>query len=208
MTSSEHLVLINGIPVTGPEQYSIASVRSALKISDADLLKNFQGKKVLELGSGRSPLLDTFIGNKIDATGLDPWVYFADVLPSNYDGKQLRAYYKKFQQHLVAGDALATPFSSKTLDVVVSHNLANNLPAADAQRLVSESVRLLRPGGEARHWPILSESIAKISADLRKMPEVAEFNFIKQDVQYFDWYKGAFALEGNLLTIKIRSASP
>ncbi len=101
---------------------------------------DLRGKKVLEIGAG---------------TGRDSFPLVeagAEVTQLDYAENSLRLLKRIAEQgkvpvHIVGGDTFALPFRDGTFDVVFHQGLLEHFRKPDADRLIRENVRVLKPGG-------------------------------------------------------------
>ncbi len=101
---------------------------------------NLRGKKILEVGSG---------------TGRDsfPLVeYGGEVYQVDYSEHSLQIIKRLAQeQHLsvrlISSDAFALPFPDRTFDIVFHQGLLEHFRDQEAEQLLKENIRVLKPGG-------------------------------------------------------------
>jgi len=141
----------------------IEEYEQALGISRERLL----GKKVLDVGSGGGSFLRECAKLGIDAIGIDP--VYASVFGVNMLGRPYKidilksetvSLANKYGAKIVAGVHEALPFKEDTFDFVLgcyssvayaAQNYADLKQREQAvKRMVEETIRVLKPGGEAR----------------------------------------------------------
>lgn len=140
---------VEGVEVTG---VSFSEIQKNLDLT-TEILQNLKRKKlkVLSLGEGFSQLLPTLLSNGIAAQGLDIW-YHSKNIPQNKTlvTKEMQNYQDGHAPKLIRGSALDIPMKSESIDFVVSHNLTYYLHIAEQLRVLTETIRVLSVGGEAR----------------------------------------------------------
>jgi len=101
---------------------------------------DFKGKYVLEVGAGTGR--DSFCLVKLGAevVQLDYVESSLAIIRSLSDREGIRV-------HIVQGDAFSLPFPDLTFDVVFHQGLLEHFREDDAQKLLSENVRVLKKGG-------------------------------------------------------------
>lgn len=114
------------------------------------------GRSVLTVGEGISELLPTLIEIQIPTQALDIWYHskipYIETAPyTQHQGlKAMAEFQKKYSPYLIRGSALDMPLENETKDFILSHLLANNLHIGEQLRFFSETVRVLKVGGQAR----------------------------------------------------------
>lgn len=101
---------------------------------------DLRGKRVLEIGAGTGRDSFPLVGAGAEVTQLD------------YAENSLRLLKRMAEQgripvHIVGGDTFALPFRDETFDVVFHQGLLEHFRKPDADRLLRENVRVLKPGG-------------------------------------------------------------
>jgi ubiquinone/menaquinone biosynthesis C-methylase UbiE len=112
--------------------------RSHWKLFQELMGPNFKGRRVLEVGCGRASISSYFAQNGFDVTCLDLSEKVLQVAEEIYKKNNLKA---KFVQ----GNALDLAFPDGSFDVNVSIGLLEHFE--DLEKLLSEQVRVLAPGG-------------------------------------------------------------
>lgn len=148
----DQYVFANGVAVTGEFLYPLPLILKNLSIT-REVLQLYKHGNVLTLGEGFSGLLPLLFYHEVQAQALDLW-YHAKNIPSNASGLEMQRYIREYGDHLIQGDATQMPLPSESFEFVVSHMLLNNMPAATQFRVINEVVRILKPGGEARLFPV------------------------------------------------------
>lgn len=102
-----------------------------------DALGGWVGRDVLELGTGRSPglLKEIIAAGARSGIGIDPQLAITDRGPARFlrfDGRNI-------------------PLPSASIDVIVSKSVLEHVKPQDVEPLISETFRLLRPGGGGVH---------------------------------------------------------
>lgn len=178
----EDFVLANGVAVTGEFIYSLEMVLHNLDLKSIDSLK---GKSVLSLAEGVSGLLPHLIQNGIAARGLDLW-YHSSELPNNYSGQLMSSHIEKWGDYLINGDATKIPLESESVDFVISHMLVNNVDLDTQKRIVSDSVRVLKKGGQIRIFGFDKEESKEVGAFLDELwPQSISYSF---EEKHFDYH--------------------
>lgn len=144
----------DGVAITGNEHYPIELVLENLGLVDKISSLSNQAK-ILSVGEGRSHLVPTLVSRGLKATGVDIWYRIGNFETfkkdqMNDDVKANIEYLEMNKDFLEAADATALPFESGSVDLVLSHQLINNLGSTKAELAMQEMVRVLSKGGEAR----------------------------------------------------------
>ena len=100
--------------------------------------KEFEGKKVLDVGSGNGYVLSKYA--KEGAS-----VYGVDITPTGIQLCRSRFGYLGIQGNFQVADAQHLPFENNTFDCVTSMGVLHHVPVTE--RAVSEIFRVLKPGG-------------------------------------------------------------
>lgn len=103
-----------------------------------ELLGPVQGLQVLDVGCGDGALAVALAKRGVHVTGVD-----AD--PRMLAAAQERARLARAPVNLIGADAQALPFKTGTFDVIVAITVLCFAP--DAEQLLGEMARVLRPGG-------------------------------------------------------------
>lgn len=151
---TEKYVDVNKVMVTGTK---FKAIQSNLALNTQMLNEMAQpGRSVLTVGEGTSELLPALIEMRIPTQALDLWYhskipYLESAPHTQHEGlKNMAEFQKKYGPHLIRGSALDMPFEIESKDFILSHLLANNLHIAEQLRFFTETVRVLKIGGEAR----------------------------------------------------------
>lgn len=102
----------------------------------SDFLGPLASKRVLDLGTSTGIIGNYLAEYSADVTGIDidaPAVEYA------------RATNQRDNLHFVVGDGMQLPFSDNSFDVVICAQIYEHVP--DANRLVDDIHRVLKPGG-------------------------------------------------------------
>lgn len=137
---------INNIRITGDDFYPLALVRGNLGLTDRYLVRLPKNAKILSVGEGISELAPYLHKDFPNVRAVDLWYDQTD-LPL-----KLQEYVKRNRSLLTSGNATQLPIESRSIDLVVSHMLINNVAGDDRTvgRMIQEMVRVLAPQGEAR----------------------------------------------------------
>jgi len=143
-----------------PYNYSLDQIEKSLDIKD---LTAYKGKTVISLGEGDGKLTAALTKEGSEAYGIDTWYdarsFNKADIPVNITNtdevtkaaNSMLTSINENQGRLVAGDARYLPLADKSVDVVLSNKLINNMSyASDMNTVVEESLRVLKPGGEIR----------------------------------------------------------
>lgn len=129
--------------ITGDWKHSLVQQKQHLGLTDAVLARFPRSAKVVSVGEGTSSLSSNLRQRFPDSKAIDIWYDQAD-LPD-----ELRLFVERNRPHLIAASATRIPLPDLSVDLVVSHNLINNLEESASLALL-EMVRILKIGGEAR----------------------------------------------------------
>ena len=150
-------VSANGVAVTGELWYPYSMVIQDLGLDVRTLLR-LKGATVLSVGEGISELLPRLLEKGFKVKGLDIW-YHTNNYPTNYVGRLMSKYVKKYGDNLVQGDAHQIPLPDESFDLVVSHKLVNNFSdLRDQFMMVDEAIRVCKKGGEVRFFGMMPKS--------------------------------------------------
>jgi hypothetical protein len=142
-------------------------------------VKDFRGKRVLDIGTCYGTFQEECLGQGVDAIGLDP--YYA------YRGKSKKIIERHLSVHenrryKIAGINETLPFTENSFDAVLSlfssfFYLGNNYPELAlrremAKKMFEEIVGVLKPGSEARIGPTTYPSDMKFYRPI--LEEVSE----------------------------------
>ncbi len=159
----------NGVLVTGEQTWALSELFKNMAI-DNNVIEIWAQSHalILSLGEGTSNLVPTLVQRGVNAYGLDVCYSIAIDFPNTPRGEEMKNYLILNRSRLIIGDARYLPYEAETLDVVVSHKLVNNLHIADTLDIITEILRVLKIGGEARIYGfspaklrIVSEFIVK-----------------------------------------------
>ncbi len=154
------------VPVTGPDRYPLTAVLSDLQITEA-FKSRLAGKRIISLGEGYSELLPWLLKLSPWARGIDLWYDLKIPIPKQGEQAQLMLDYRqKYQPFLLTASATDLPFPSESVDFVLSHQLVNNLNPADIRKVLTEAIRVLAIGGEARLYGFSMQSHSKVLNDV------------------------------------------
>ncbi len=98
----------------------------------------FQGKRVLDVGSGNGYVLSMYAREGAEVHGID-------VTPTAVDLCQKRFKYSSLEGDFRVADAEELPFDDDTFDCACSMGVLHHVP--DTEKAVSEIRRVLKPGG-------------------------------------------------------------
>jgi hypothetical protein len=174
------LVLVNNVMVTGDIHYSFSDVKKHLNL-DQKLTTKWKNEDatVVSLAEGVSLLVPSLLKQGVKAYGVDLWYNDTLNIPNNLMGELMLSYINVYGDHLIAGDARHLDFKDESIDVVLSHNLVNNLHIADVFEVITETLRVLKIGGEARIYGFSQKKMNAvtnfIAANFQK--EVNNFSF-------------------------------
>jgi SAM-dependent methyltransferase len=140
---------------------------------EVDALKLAGSEQVLDLGCGRGAVLLT-VARRLTtgkATGLDLW-QAKDQSGNTGAATRQNALAEGLSDRidLVTGDMRALPFEDNTFDLVVSSLALHNVPGTDDRRKVlTEALRVLRPGGrlliaDALHADAYADALSEAGA--------------------------------------------
>lgn len=119
------------------DQYHFEKLHHLLQLVDFD---GYRGRKVLEVGCGAAVDLARFAKGGAEATGVDLAASAIELARANFKQQGLAGEF-----HIANGEAL--PFADNTFDLVYAHGVVQY--TANPRRLVEETRRVLKPGGEA-----------------------------------------------------------
>lgn len=200
----EDYVTVNDVAVTGDFYYPLDLVLKNLNLTKEDV-KTYKRKVTISLAEGVSHFLPYFLSQGIPIVALDLW-YKDQRFPDNSTGRLMRQYVQQYNPHLIAADATKIPLPDKSIDVVFSHMLLNNIGYEEQLDVLKESIRILKKNGEARLFGIGDGQAIEIAQFLdQNYKDWIEFSFHKKNF--------SFVLHGEkynhvayLLVIKKRSA--
>lgn len=143
-----------GVPITGDEHYPIELVLKNLGLTEK-LSSISKQTRIVSVGEGRSQLVPMLAAQGFRVKGTDIWydveglkqALSAETAP---DLKSDFEYLQKNSELLQAADATRLPIESGTVDLVLSHQLINNLGDSKSDLAIQEMIRVLSKGGEAR----------------------------------------------------------
>ena len=142
-----------GITVTGEPQYDRNFTRKNLGLN-VPIINSWkkERKKILLLGEGYGSLLPLMIESGIEAKALDLW-YGAkeeDIPWQTQQYDDIISYLEKYKPYLIAGSALELPESVERPNIILSHQLVNNINPQEKFRVIDECLRVIADKGEIR----------------------------------------------------------
>ncbi|MDD0853365.1 class I SAM-dependent methyltransferase [Halobacteriovorax sp. GB3] len=139
---------VNDILVTGEEVlYKTEDIIDSLMIEPYHLIKwRANGTRTLSLGEGFSGLVPFLLSQGIEVKGLDLWYHAMDDLPANNNTVRLmREYTRNYGKHLIQGSATDIPIEDNSIDIIMAHQLLNNLDERTSREVINEAIRVIRP---------------------------------------------------------------
>jgi ubiquinone/menaquinone biosynthesis C-methylase UbiE len=149
----------------------------------------YQDKKVLEVGCGAGIDLVRFVRAGANVTGIDLSTTAIDLTCRNIEQNGLSA-----DLRVMNGEAMQFPDDS--FDVVYAHGVLQY--TADAEKMVVEIYRVLKPGGEAilmvynrNSWLNLMRAVTKVPLEHEDAPVLKKFSIgeLKQLISPFKNYR-------------------
>jgi SAM-dependent methyltransferase len=119
------------------DEYHFEKLHHLLRLVNFD---GYKGRRVLEVGCGAGTDLVRFAKGGADVTGVDVAASAIALARQNFAQQGLQA-------DLREADGEHLPFPDNAFDLVYGHGVVQY--TADAQKLVDECRRVLKPGGEA-----------------------------------------------------------
>ena len=119
------------------DQYHFEKLHHLLRLVPFDAC---QGRRVLEVGCGAGVDLARFARGGADVVGVDLAASAIALARANFEQQHLQGQFE-------VADGEALPFATDTFDLVYAHGVVQY--TANPQKLVDESHRVLKPGGEA-----------------------------------------------------------
>jgi SAM-dependent methyltransferase len=119
------------------DQYHFEKLHHLLRLVDFD---GYAGRRVLEIGCGAGVDLARFAKGGAEVTGVDLAESAIQLARANFEQQQLKGAF-----HRADGEQL--PLPDNAFDLVYAHGVVQY--TATPRRLVEESYRVLKPGGEA-----------------------------------------------------------
>ncbi len=154
------------ILVTGGTAYPLDVIYKNMGL-DSESVLQLKGKRVVSVGEGYSDLLPDLLSKDVAAFGMDLW-YDQKEFPNNETGKRMKTYVEKYSAQLITASCANVPTKLYgTMDLVLMHQLLNNLSEDDRQRCAQESVAMVRPGGRAVFACLASSTAERISENLK-----------------------------------------
>lgn len=168
-------IFVEGIKVTGEEQYPLESIIHNLGL-ELKVLESWKssGAKIVSVGEGRSNLVPWLRQNGLNAFGLDVWYSPKFNFPKSSEGKKMEDYYNRNAQNLITGRAEKMPFENESVDVFLSHGLVNNLHIVQTFQMMMEEFRCLKVGGESRIGPLTLIQIKALDEFLEDNPSLRD----------------------------------
>lgn len=174
---------IDGILITGGNETNLESILKHLRISNFDLRQwREMHYFVVSVGEGFSNLIPHFKNSNIRTLGLDIWYDYKMDFPQTKIGQRMSDYLRKNYLNLRKSNATHLRLSDESTDILVSHLLINNMHIADTLDFISEVIRVLRPGGEARLYGTSKKKIQAIREFIKE-------NF-SNEFRNFQFYDG------------------
>jgi ubiquinone/menaquinone biosynthesis C-methylase UbiE len=149
----------------------------------------YQDKKVLEVGCGAGIDLVRFVRAGANVTGIDLSTTAIDLTCRNIEQNGLSA-----DLRVMNGEAMQFPDDS--FDVIYAHGVLQY--TADAEKMVVEIYRVLKPGGEAilmvynrNSWLNLMRAVTKVPLEHEDAPVLKKFSIgeLKQLISPFKNYR-------------------
>lgn len=142
--------------ITGKDHYSMEVVLHNLGLTNY-ISKISKAVKIISVGEGMSELAPNLANEGFNIWGVDIW-YEAKNLPKSaeesrkktMDGDDAYEYVTENRAILQAADATSLPYQSGSIDLVLSHQLINNLKDKNAFLAIQEMVRIVKKGGQVR----------------------------------------------------------
>ncbi len=162
--------MANGAMITGDEHYPLDVVLSNLGLK-GHLPEISKSTKILSVGEGRSNLVPNLAKHGYQAKGTDIWydavnkeaAEFLEAAAENY------IYVQENRALLDTADATKLPYTTESMDLVLSHEVINNLSPENAELTVQEMIRVTAKGGQTR---IAFNSIVKFDSLIRRLKSV------------------------------------
>jgi hypothetical protein len=152
---------INGAMITGANFYPVEFIIGNLGLTPG--LGSLEGLSVVSVGEGYSGFLPYALSKNIEIIAVDPayprpgqeMSEFADALPrpqgyAHLQANPLLKYINAYRPYLRHGNAQNLPLDDKSVDVLLSHKIANHtalnngFTALDGIRFVEEGLRVAR----------------------------------------------------------------
>ena len=150
---------------------------------------SYRGKSLLEVGCGSGIDLVRFARAGAIATGIDLSRVAVELARKNIELNGLSA-----EIHIMNGEAMQ--FADNSFDVVYAHGVLQY--TADAEKMIAEIQRVLKPGGEAImmvynriSWLNLMRMLTKVPLEHEDAPVLKKFSIseLKKLLQPFQEYK-------------------
>ena len=151
--------------------------------------RTYQDKKILEVGCGAGIDLVHFARAGANVTGIDLSTTAIDLACRNIEQNRLSA-----DLHVMNGESMQFP--DNTFDLVYAHGVLQY--TADAEKMVVEIYRVLKPGGEAilmvynrNSWLNLMRAVTKVPLEHEDAPVLKKFSIgeLKQLISPFKNYR-------------------
>ena len=168
------------------DEYRYEKLNYLKRLVDFDA---YRAKNLLEVGCGTGIDLVRFAGGGAKVTGIDLSKTAIDLACKNFEQRQQSA-----DLRVMNGECMH--FADNTFDVVYAHGVLQY--TADAERMIGEIHRVLKPGGEAilmvynKHsWLTLMRKVTRVPLEHEDAPVLKKFSVgeLKQLLHPFQDYR-------------------